>query len=371
MSKRDCYEVLGVTRTASLEEIKKSYRKLALKYHPDKNPDNKEAEEMFKEAAEAYSILSDADNRAKYDQFGHAAFTNGGGHGFQGFDFAGFEDIFGDIFGSFFGSAAGGRRTRGRTGRDLRYDLEITFEEAAFGTEKEITVPRRRTCAECTGSGAAKGSSAERCRECSGSGQIRMQQGFFTISRTCGRCSGSGEMITNPCRTCGGSGLTTTHAKLNVKVPAGIDEGQRLKLRGEGESGMAGGVSGDLYVQIAIKPHPFFQREEAEVIGEVPISYSTASLGGEIMVPTLEGVTKLKVPGGTESGKIFRLKGKGIPVLGSHRRGDHHVRVVIQVPKKLSTEHRELLEKLRDVEQRDSDSPLKNFFDKVKSVFGA
>lgn len=372
MSKRDCYEVLGVSRSATLDDIKKSYRKLALQYHPDRNPDNKEAEEKFKEATEAYSILSDSDNRAKYDQFGHAAFQNGGrgGQGFEGFaDFSGFEDIFGDIFSSFFGTSSSKRRTQGRGGRDLLYELEITFEEAIFGVDKEIDVGRRIVCSDCSGSGAKEGSSPEKCSECAGVGQVRMQQGFFTIARTCARCSGSGEIVKNPCRGCGGSGLKTSKAQLNVKIPAGIDEGQRLKLRGEGEAGQSGGVPGDLYVQISIKPHSIFKRQESEIVCDVPISYSTAVLGGEIDVPTIDGLTKLKIPQGTESGKVFRLKGKGVRLLGSNQRGDEHVRVLIQVPKKINEEHRDLLEQIRKVEQENPQGETRSFLDKVKELF--
>lgn len=369
--KRDCYEVLGVSRSSSLDEIKKAYRKLAIQFHPDKNPNNKEAEEKFKEAAESYSILSDPDNRAKYDQFGHAAFQNGGRGGFEGFsDFSGFEDLFGDIFSSFFGGSSGGKRSKGKAGRDLRYDLEITFEEAVFGAQKEVEIPKRVTCDSCAGSGARDGSAPESCKECQGAGQIRVQQGFFTISRTCGRCSGSGQTIANPCRTCGGSGLKTAQSKISVKIPAGIDEGQRLKLRGEGEAGTAGGPPGDLYVQIAIQQHSIFQRQESEIVCEVPISYTTAVLGSEIEVPTLEGMMKLKIPAGTESGKIFRLKNRGVQILGSNRRGDQHVRVSVQIPKKITEEYRQILEKLKEVEKNNVDTDSKSFFDKVKELFG-
>lgn len=375
MSKRDFYEVLGVSKDASVDDIKKAYRKKAVQFHPDKNPGDKEAEENFKEATEAYSVLSDAENRARYDRFGHAAFTQGGGAGgFQGGDFSGFEDIFGDIFSTFFGGSMGGdpRRSRGRAGNDLRYDLNLAFEEAAFGCEKEVTIGRRSACDTCSGSGAAKGSSRERCPQCEGAGQIRVQQGFFTLARTCHACGGVGEVVKSPCRDCSGSGLRVKESKLKIKVPAGVDDGQRLKMRGEGEAGSGGGPTGDLYVQIHIDEHPTFQRQEHELICEVPITFSAATLGTEIEVPALEGKLKLKIPAGTPSGKVFRIKNKGIPVLGSNpqRRGDQHVRVYVHVPKNISVEERELLEKLAAIQgtvvEDDSD---KGFFGKVKDMF--
>jgi molecular chaperone DnaJ len=372
-NKRDCYEVLGVGRSASTDEIKKAYRKKAVQFHPDKNPGNKEAEEKFKEATEAYSILSDADNRARYDQFGHAAFEQGGGfQGFSGGDFSGFEDVFGDLFSSFFGGAApgGGRRSRGRSGSDLRYDLELTFEEAIFGTEKQIKIGRRALCKTCSGSGAAPGSEPERCGQCGGAGQVRMQQGFFTIARTCPGCNGAGQVIKTPCRECSGSGARLAESTLSVKVPPGIDEGQRLKLRGEGEPGSGGGPAGDLYVQVSVKPHPIFERQESELICEVPIAYTSAVLGDEIEVPTLEGKIKLKIPAGTTSGKIFRLKNRGIQVIGSNQRGDQHVRVLIKVPRKVSDKHKRVLKELRDAEVEDLVEESKSFFDKVKEMFG-
>ncbi len=375
MSKRDYYEVLEVSKSASVDEIKKAYRKKAVQFHPDKNPGNKEAEEKFKEATEAYSVLSDADSRARYDRFGHAAFSGqgGAGGGFQGGDFSGFEDIFGDIFGSFFGGAMGGaagRGSRGRAGNDLRYDLEVTFEEAAFGCEKEISLGRRIRCEECAGSGAAKGSGRDRCPQCEGAGQIRMQQGFFTLARTCHACGGAGEVIKNPCHGCSGTGLKAKESKLKVKIPAGVDSGQRLKMRGEGEPGSGGGPQGDLYVQILVAEHPIFSRQEAELVCEYPITYSVATLGGEVEVPSLEGKVKLKIPAGTPSGKIFRLKNKGIPILGSspQRRGDQHVRVHVHVPKKVSDEERSLLEKLAKVQGSVVDDE-KGFFDKMKDMF--
>ncbi|RIL08794.1 MAG: molecular chaperone DnaJ [Proteobacteria bacterium] len=372
MSKRDYYEILEVSKTASLEEVKKSYRKKAIQFHPDKNPGNKEAEERFKEATEAYQVLSDPEARRKYDQFGHAAFDQRAGFGgFEGFgDFSGFEDIFGDLFSSFFGGAAGGsRRSRGRGGRDLRYDLNVTFDEAAFGTEKEIKVPRRSMCQDCEGSGAKKGTRPETCHQCAGQGQVRIQQGFFTIARTCHVCGGAGQVVKSPCESCSGSGLKVSESRIKVRVPAGIDSGQRLKLRNEGEAGTAGGSPGDLYVQINVQNHPFFQREGSEIICEIPITYSSAALGAEVEVPTIEGKVKLKIPAGTPSGKVFRLKNKGIQVLGENRRGDQHVRVYVDVPKKVSGEQRELLEKLAEIQEREGTGE-KSFLEKVKDIFG-
>lgn len=367
MNKRDYYEILGVPRNAGADEIKKAYRKLALNCHPDRNPNDKNAEEKFKEASEAYSVLSDAENRAKYDQFGHAAFEQGGG-GFSGFSgFGGFEDVFGDIFSSFFGGGTSSH-SRARTGRDLRYDLEIAFEEAVFGTEKEIKLRRKVACKDCGGSGCAPGTSPDVCKQCNGHGQVQMSQGFFSISRTCPVCRGEGQVIRTPCPACAGSGFQTAESRLNVRVPAGIDQGQRLKLRGEGEPGQVGGPPGDLYVQISIRPHKVFQRQESELICDMPISYSLAVLGGEIEVPTLEGSEKLKVPAGTQGGKVFRIKGKGVQMLGSSRRGDLHIRVAIHVPKKISEGHREALKKLAEIEEIEGQSG-KGFFGKVKEMF--
>ncbi|MCB0332636.1 MAG: molecular chaperone DnaJ [Bdellovibrionales bacterium] len=370
MSKRDCYEVLGVQKSASSDDIKRAYRKAAMKYHPDRNPGDKVAEDKFKEATEAYQILSDKDNRAKYDQFGHAAFEGPGGGGFGGGDFTGFEDLFGDIFSSFFGGQSPfGSRSRGRAGRDLQYDLQVEFKEAVFGVEKEITIQREQQCETCSGSGAAKGSEPESCQQCGGRGQVAMQQGFFTISRTCPVCNGVGKIVRNPCSDCSGRGTRPVQNKLSVKVPAGIDHGQRLKLRGEGEPGSAGGPAGDLYVQVLVKDHEIFHRQDYDLICEVPINFAAAALGADVEVPTLEGKAKVKVAAGTPSGKVFRLRGKGVPVLGSERRGDLHVRMNVHVPTKLSAEQKELLEKLREL---DGDIPREDeqgFFDKMKHLF--
>ncbi|MDC0358325.1 molecular chaperone DnaJ [Oligoflexia bacterium] len=368
MAKRDYYDVLSVSKSASSDEVKKAYRKAAMDFHPDRNPGNKEAEEKFKEATEAYQVLSDSNNRQKYDQFGHAAFEQGAG-GFNGFgDFSGFEDLFSDIFGSFFGASSGGR-SRGRAGRDLRYNLQVEFEEAIFGLEKEVSITRGVFCDACDGGGAASGSKPESCKQCGGSGQIAMQQGFFSITRTCSVCGGRGQLIIDPCKVCKGTGVKSVDSKIKVKVPAGIDHGQRLKLRGEGEVGSVGGPAGDLYVEILIKDHPLFERQDTEIICAIPISYSTAVLGDEIEVPTLEGTVSMKIPPGTPTGKIFRLRGKGVPVLGSNRRGDQHVKVIIRVPKKIAPEHRQVLEELRQHEDIKMDEDPRGFLEKMKDMF--
>lgn len=374
-AKRDCYEVLGVSKTASADEIKRAYRKKARESHPDTNPDDPTAADRFREAEEAYSILSDKEKRQAYDQFGHAAFQQGGmggpGGGFGGAE--GFEDVFSDIFSTFFGGGGaqqGGKRTRGRAGRDLRYDLEVTFEEAAFGVERVIEVMRRAACSGCGGNGAQKGSSPESCQHCGGQGQVRTQQGFFTVSRPCPVCSGSGKVVKSPCTECNGQGLKMRQSKINVRVPAGIDEGQRLKLRGEGEAGTEGAPAGDLYVQINIKEHKNFRREEHEVICDSVIPYATAVLGGEIEVPTLDGKINLKIPAGTPSGKVFRLREKGIVVLGTNRRGDQHVRVMVEVPKRLSEKRRKLLEQLAELDKEEGESAGRSgIFDGIKNFF--
>jgi molecular chaperone DnaJ len=369
--RRDFYEVLGVGHSATEEEIKKAYRKLALKYHPDRNPGDKSAEEHFKEASEAYQVLSDSERRAQYDRFGHAAFEQGMGAG--GFDFtaAGFEDIFSDLFGDFFGTSRGGRgRSRSRRGDDLRYSLDISFEEAVFGTEKAITVPRLVACEACHGQGTKDGAPRAACPACRGSGQVRFQQGFFTIAKTCGQCNGQGTIIKDPCRRCGGSGVARTTQTLNVKIPPGVDSGSRLKLRGEGEGGRNGGPPGDLYVVLSVGQHPLFARQDSEIICEVPISFTQAALGAEIDVPTLEGKLKMKLAPGTQSGSVFRLKGKGVPDVRGYGRGDQLVRVSIETPRKLTSRQRELLEEFARLSGEDVEPMTKGFLDKVKEMFG-
>ncbi len=368
-NKRDYYEVLGVGREASDQEIKSAYRKLALKYHPDKNPHDKSAEENFKEAAEAYSVLSDPEKRARYDRFGHSGLQGG----FSGFDpatFGDFGDILGDFFG--FGDIFGSSRRRGgpERGADLRYDLKISFREAAFGLKTKIKIPRQETCGSCDGRGTAKGKSPLTCPTCHGGGQVRYQQGFFSISRTCGQCNGSGKIIKDPCEVCKGRGLVRKEKVLEVKIPAGVDNGSRLRIQGEGEAGSHAGYPGDLYVVIYVEEHPFFQRQGNNIYCQVPIGVATAALGGEITVPTLEGEEKLKVPEGTQGGTVFRLRNKGIVSLGERGRGDQFVTVNVVIPTKLTKEQRQLFESLSKVSKEDELLQERNIFDKVKDIFG-
>ena len=368
--KRDYYETLGVSRDVSSDELKKAYRKLAMKHHPDRNPGDKSAEDKFKEASEAYQVLSDPERRAQYDRFGHAAFEPGAGFG--GFDFstAGFEDIFSDIFGDFFGTARGRGRGRAQRGEDLRYDLEIHFEDAVFGAERMINVPRLATCETCGGKGTKGGVARTTCSACRGTGQLRFQQGFFTIAKTCGQCGGQGSVIKDPCRSCSGSGVTQKAQSLNIKIPPGVDSGSRLKLRGEGEAGRNGGPAGDLYVVINVEEHPLFTRQDNDIVCEVPISFAQAALGAEIEVPTIEGKLKMKVAAATQSGTVLRLRGKGVPDLRGSGRGDQLVRVVVETPRKLTPRQRELLEEFARSSGEEVNPLTKGFFDKVKEMFG-
>ena len=376
MSKRDYYEVLGVPKDAKDAQIKSAYRKQALQYHPDRNQGNKDAEDKFKEAAEAYAILSDADKRARYDRFGHAGVSSQAGAGFDPSTFAGFEDIFGGIFGDFFGGA--GRRGGPERGSDLRYDLEITFDESAKGVETTIQIPRLEACETCKGSGAEPGSSPSTCPQCQGRGQQRFQQGFFTVARTCGKCHGTGRIIIKPCITCKGEGRTTRERTLTVKIPAGIADGQRLRISGEGEGGAAGGPAGDLYVFIEVAEHPFFRRDGNNLSCEIPLNFTTLALGGNIDVPTLDGHESYKVPEGTQSGTVFRLRGKGMPDVSGRGRGDLFFTAQAVTPKKLTKEQRALLDQLSKVlpkekfepRQRNADEDEKNIFEKVKDIFG-
>lgn len=373
-SKRDYYEVLGVGRGASQDEIKKAYRRVAIQLHPDRNPGDKQAEEKFKEANEAYQVLSDPERRSQYDRFGHAAFQGPHASGpFGGFDFSqGFEEVFSDIFGDFFGTGRGRARSRMRRGDDLRYDLEIEFEEAARGTEKVVRFQRLAQCEECHGTRARGGSTgARQCPNCRGTGQVRTQQGFFSISTTCGQCRGEGTIIADPCTKCQGQGRIRRPESLSVKIPAGVDNGSRLKLRGEGEAGYGSGPPGDLYVVIHVKEHDLFVRQDNDIVIEVPISFPQAALGCQIDVPTLEGKVNIKVPSGTQSGKVLRLKGKGIVDLHGYGRGDQLVRVVVETPRSLTARQRELLEEFAQLDGKAVNHPLsKGFVDKLKEMFG-
>lgn len=374
MAKRDFYEILGVNRDASEEDIKKAYRKLAMKFHPDRNPDNKDAEDKFKEAKEAYEILSDAQKRQAYDQFGHAGVDPNAG-GFGGGGAGNFSDAFGDIFSEIFGGGGGGRGRGGAyRGADLRYNLEVTLEEAARGTDTRIRIPTMEPCETCDGSGAKPGSKPVTCPTCKGAGQVRMQQGFFSVQQTCPRCHGSGRIVPDPCNTCGGSGLVKKQKTLQVKIPAGIDEGDRIRLAGEGERGAGGGPPGDLYVQIHIKQHPVFQREGDDLHCEMPIGFSTAALGGEIEIPTLDGAAKIKIPAETQSGKVFRLRGKGIKGVRSAFPGDLMCHVVVETPVNLTSRQKELLREFEEINQTDEGTHnprAKSWMDKMKDFFAS
>jgi molecular chaperone DnaJ len=384
VTKRDYYEILGVGKTATDLEIKSAYRKLALQYHPDRNPGDHAAEEKFKEAAEAYSVLADTDKRHMYDRFGHAGLGGAATGGFDPSVFTGFEDILGglgDIFGlgDVFG---GGRRRSGpQRGADLRYDLEISFEESAKKTETSIQFPRQETCDTCSGSGASAGSKPSACPQCHGRGQLRYQQGFFTVARTCGQCRGTGSIIANPCATCRGTGRVEKDRKVTISIPAGIASGQRLRLSGEGESGPNGGPSGDLYVVIHVQDHPFFQREGNDLHCEIPLNFTTLALGGEIRFPTLDGDEPFTIPDGTQTGTTFRLRGKGMPDVTDRTgrsRGDLFVTVKVITPKKLSKDQKKLLEQLAPTLPKEKFEPTPldgeedkgGLFDRVKDIFG-
>lgn len=365
MSKRDYYEILSVTRTATEVEIKKAYRTLAVQHHPDKNPDDHTAEDKFKEAAEAYSVLSDAQKRAAYDRFGH----QGLGAGSAGFDpgFSNIEDIF-DIFGfgDMFGQR-GGRRTTVQRGSDLRYDLEISLEDAATGKDEKLRIPRLETCETCTGTGAEKGTTAETCITCAGSGQTRYQQGFFSVMRTCGNCQGKGQIIKSPCKRCHGQGRVEKEKTIEIKIPAGVETGSRLRVTGEGEAGVNGGPSGDLFIVLHISAHEHFERQGADLYAAVPVTFAQAALGADIKVKTLDGEEDLKISAGTQTGTVFRIKNHGMPNLGGRGKGDLFAAVTLVTPKTLTQEQRKLLEQLAEIE--DVDFSDESFIDKVRNIF--
>ena len=370
MSKRDYYEILGVSRDTDEKEIKKAYRRIAMKNHPDRNPDDPKAIDIFKEATEAYEVLSDKEKRAAYDRFGHEG-VGGGAGGFGGGGGAGgFSDIFGDVFGDIFGGG-GGRQRGPQRGSDLRYTLEIDLEQAVRGTTAKIRIPTLVSCEPCDGSGAKKGSTPLTCGTCNGVGQVRMQQGFFAVQQTCPTCRGNGKVISDPCSSCGGQGRVEETKTLSVKVPPGVDTGDRIRLSGEGEASPDGGPAGDLYVQMSVKPHPIFQRDGKNLYCEVPISFADAALGGELDVPTLDGRVKLKIPAETQTGRSFRLRGKGIAPVRGGSTGDLICKVVLETPVSLTKRQKELLQELQaSMDGDDKQSPRKkSWFDGVKDFF--
>jgi molecular chaperone DnaJ len=371
MSKRDYYDVLGISRTATEQEIKSAYRRLAVQYHPDKNPNDATAEEKFKEAAEAYGVLADANQRQRYDRFGHAGVSSGAGQSWGAPGFGGIEDILGDLFGFsdvFGGGRAGGRRSVAQRGADLRYDLEITLEEAYNGMTAQLRIPRLETCETCKGNGAAPGTEPEPCNNCGGTGQVRYQQGFFSVARTCQPCRGAGRVVKSPCSQCRGVGRLEREKQMEVKIPAGVETGSRLRVQGEGEGGTQGGPSGDLYVVIHLAEHERFERQGSNLYASLPITFGQAALGADVFVGTIEGEEKIKVPTGTQTGTVFRIKGKGMPVLGGRGRGDLFVSVSVITPTSLTREQRKLLEQLAAVENKDLED--KGLVDKVRDIFG-
>ena len=375
VTKVDYYELLSVSKDANDQELKTAYRKLAMQYHPDRNPNNPEAEAKFKECSEAYSVLSDGEKRAAYDRYGHAAFQGGGpgaGNPFQGGGFAGQDvgDIFGDIFGEMFNMGGNRKASRVQRGRDLRFDMSLAFEEAVFGVEREITVKRSEVCEECSGSGAAKGKQASTCSQCKGAGQMRFQQGFFSVARTCPQCGGTGTVITDPCRTCGGRTTMDREHKLLVKVPAGVEEGTRIRYQGEGDSGKFGGPAGDLYVVLSVKKHKFFERDGDDLHCVMPVSFPQAALGTELEIETLEGPEMIKIPEGTQSGKAFRLRGKGVPHLNERGKGDLIVEIMVATPTKLTKQQRDLMKQLSETMVVENAPHSRGLFEKVKDIFG-
>ena len=370
VSKADYYEILGVSRDASEQELKSAYRKLALKYHPDRNPGDHAAEEKFKEASEAYQVLCDADKRAAYDRFGHAGVSGGGPGGFGGFSGAvDLGDIFGDLFGEMFNMGGQQRASRQMRGDDLRYDLTIDFQEAVFGTEKEIRIRRLEACETCKGAGSKSGRGPVTCPQCQGRGQVRYQQGFFSVARTCNACAGRGSIISDPCDTCRGETRVTKEIKLTVKVPAGVEEGTRIRYGGEGDVGRTNGPSGDLYIVLSIRAHDFFQREGQNLHCVIPISFPQAALGAEIEIEGVDGAVMLKVPEGIQSGKEIRVRGKGVPYLNEKGRGDLIVRVVVQIPKKLSKAQRDLITQLGESMSVENKPTSPGLLEKMKDLF--
>lgn len=379
MAKKDYYEILSVTKTVTEVELKSAFRKAAMIHHPDKNPGDKKAEEKFKEINEAYQILSDGQKRAAYDRFGHAAFENGGagagGGGFSGAEGFGasMADIFDDLFGGMMGGGQrGGRRDGRERGSDLRYNLEIGLEEAFKGKTATIKLPTSVSCEQCSGSGAKAGSKPKTCSTCAGHGRVRAQQGFFAVERTCPTCQGRGEIIENPCSVCGGAGRVTRERTLSVNIPAGVEDGTRIRLAGEGEAGLRGGPAGDLYLFLSIKPHAFYQREGADLYGRVPVSMVQAAIGGEITVPTIEGLeAKIKIPEGTQSGKQIRLKGKGMPVMRTRDFGDLYIQVNVETPQNLTRRQRELLAEFDKESSNKTHPEAAGFFTRMKDLWGA
>ncbi len=373
VTKIDYYELLTVSRDASDQEIKTAYRKLAMQYHPDRNPNNPEAEEKFKACSEAYSVLSDADKRAAYDRYGHAAFSNGGGGGnpFAGGNAQDLGDIFGDLFGEMFnmGGSGGRRASRVQRGRDLRYDMTLEFEEAVFGKEKEITIRRSETCTDCKGTGAAKGKAPVTCTQCGGRGQQRFQQGFFSVARTCSVCGGTGTLIVDPCATCRGETRVQRDHTILVKVPAGVEQDTRIRYQGEGEAGKFAGPAGDLYVVLNVKAHKFFERDGDDLHCVMPISFPQAALGTELEIQTLEGPATIKIPEGTQSGKAFKLRGKGVPHLNASGKGDLIVEIRVQTPSKLNKQQKELLRQLSETMVVENTPSSRGLFEKVKDIF--
>jgi len=377
-NKKDFYDILGINRDASDDDIKKAYRKLAMKFHPDRNPDSKDAEDKFKEAKEAYEILSEPEKRRAYDTYGHAGVNpnlSGGPGGFNsGEGFGGFSEAFGDIFGEIFGGGRGRGGQQVYRGADLRYNMEITLEQAARGTETKIRIPSLDECDTCHGTGAKPGTKPKTCQTCNGQGQVRLQQGFFSIQQTCPTCHGNGKVIPEPCQACSGTGRIKNHKTLSVKIPAGVDDGDRIRLSGEGEAGMNGGPPGDLYVVVQLKAHGVFQRDGADLHCEMPVSFTVAALGGEIHIPTLEGEAKIKIPPETQSGQVFRLRGKGIKPVRQTSAGDLMCHVVVETPVRLTDRQKELLRELEEINKHDGDrhNPrAKSFMDKVKDFFAS